>query len=247
MSLTEQNIREKEFHNKLQSKSKGRFENIFYKALHNCYDDFFVFLKENSKNSVMLDYGCGIGQLLSKVINYGPKKLVGIDISEISIQKANTSLSTQLANLDLKVGNCEKTEFDDQTFDVVYGAGILHHLNFSLCLTEIDRILKPKGRMIFIEPLGTNPIINLYRRITPGSRSEDEHPLVKQDFDLIKKKFSKINIKYYGFFTLVFFPFYFSPKNSFIFKFINKLDQILFKINIFKNFAWSVLIVAEKD
>ena len=26
-------LREKEFHNKLQSKSKGRFENIFYKAI----------------------------------------------------------------------------------------------------------------------------------------------------------------------------------------------------------------------
>ena len=30
MQLTDENIREKEFHNKLQSKSKGRFENVFY-------------------------------------------------------------------------------------------------------------------------------------------------------------------------------------------------------------------------
>ena len=247
MNLTEQNLREKKFHNTLQSKSKGRFENIFYKALHNCYEDFFNFLEKNSTNAVMLDYGCGVGQFLSKVIKYKPAKLVGVDISEISIQKAIGSLSKQSSNLDLRVGNCEKTEFDDRTFDIVYGAGILHHLNFSLCLTEIDRILKPKGKFIFIEPLGTNPIINFYRKITPNSRSEDEHPLVKQDFDLIKKKFNKIDVKYYGFFTLIFFPFYFKPVNSFVFKFLNKLDQVLFKINIFKNFAWSVLIIAEKD
>ena len=33
MTLTDQNLREKDFHDKLQSKSKGRFENIFYKGI----------------------------------------------------------------------------------------------------------------------------------------------------------------------------------------------------------------------
>ena len=45
MSLTEKNIREKIFHNDLQSKPKGRFENIFYKALYNLTEDFFNKLK----------------------------------------------------------------------------------------------------------------------------------------------------------------------------------------------------------
>ena len=39
MNLTEKNIREKEFHNKLHSKKNSRFENIFYKALSNLFDD----------------------------------------------------------------------------------------------------------------------------------------------------------------------------------------------------------------
>ena len=30
MNLTNKNIREKKFHNELQSKKKGRFENVFY-------------------------------------------------------------------------------------------------------------------------------------------------------------------------------------------------------------------------
>ena len=45
MRLTDINIREKDFHNKLQSKKKGRFENIFYKAIYNCSEDFFKYLK----------------------------------------------------------------------------------------------------------------------------------------------------------------------------------------------------------
>ena len=80
MSFTDKNIREREFHNKLQSKSKGRFEDIFYKAIYNSNEDFFDFLKLNSFNSEILDYGCGIGNSLRKVIEFSPKKITGIDI-----------------------------------------------------------------------------------------------------------------------------------------------------------------------
>jgi len=146
----------------------------------------------------------------------------------------------------LLVDNCENTSFSDHKFDIVYGLGILHHLQFSKCINEISRILKPGGKLLFIEPLGTNPIINFYRLLTPKSRSKDEHPLVFKDFEMIKSSFKNVDIKYYGFLTLVFFPFY-SSSNSRIFKFLVKLDQLLFKINIFRYLAWSVLITAKKN
>ena len=65
-------------------------------------------------------------------------------------------------------------------FDIVYGTGILHHLEINKCLNEIHRILKPDGNLLFVEPLGTNPLINLYRKFTPNSRSKDEHPFTKK-------------------------------------------------------------------
>ena len=52
MKLSDKNLREREFHNKLQSNSKGRFENIFYKAIYNSNEDFFNFLKLNSQLSL---------------------------------------------------------------------------------------------------------------------------------------------------------------------------------------------------
>lgn len=247
MKLSEKNIRERDFHNKLQSKSTGRFENIFYKAMYNTSEDFYDFLKSNSKNSKILDYGCGVGHSLKKVAIFNPRKITGIDISEVSIQKAKQSISGLNCDIELMVDNCEKTKFDDKTFDIVYGTGILHHLNIKICLAEIHRILKPGGKLLFIEPLGTNPLINFYRKLTPKSRSEDEHPLIDQDFNLIHSQFGKIKIKYYSFLTLIFFPFYNSPNKSFIFKVLKNIDQFLFKINFFKKLAWSVLIVAEKD
>ena len=246
MSLTEKNIREKIFHNNLQSKPKGRFENIFYKALYNLTDDFFIKLKTFSKNAKILDYGCGTGSSLKKVIEFNQKKIVGIDISDVSIEKARINIGDHKDNLELMVDNCEQTKFNENEFDLVYGTGFLHHLQINQCLNEISRVLKPGGRLLFIEPLGTNPFINLYRYLTPNSRSKDEHPLLKEDFDNIKRKFSKMEVKYYGFFTLIFFPFYKNPKDSKIFKALKDLDQYFFKFRVFRKLAWSVLIIAEK-
>ncbi len=247
MSLTDINIREKEFHNKLQSKTKGRFENIFYKSLYNINEDFFSHLKKYAYQAQILDFGCGTGVFIERTIKYKPKKIVGVDISEVSIDKAKKRANELAIDVDYYVDNCEKTQFENNSFDIVYGTGILHHLEFNKCLDEIFRILKSNGSFIFIEPLGTNPFINLYRKLTPNSRSKDEHPLVNKDFEYIKNKFVNINIKYYGFLTLIFSPFYKFPSDSKFFKLLTRLDQILFKFKIFKMLAWSVLVTAKKN
>ena len=247
MSLSEKNIREKQFHNALQSQPKERFENIFYKAIYKLNEDFFKYLEKNVKDSAVLDYGCGVGSSIEKVIKYSPKKIFGIDISEVSIEKAKKRAEKISANVFYQVDNCENTKFSDNTFDIVYGTGILHHLQFNRCLDEIFRILKSNGTLIFIEPLGTNPIINLYRKLTPESRSEDEHPLLEKDIQYIKNKFSELKVNYYGFLTLVFFPFYKNPQSSKIYKMLCKLDEFLFKFKFFKLFAWSILIKEKKN
>ena len=247
MSLTEINLSEKEFHNKLQSGSKGRFENIFYKALHNMYNDFNAYIAGKAKNKIILDYGCGVGSVTNKIAKLNPSKLYGIDISEVSINKAIENSINLGHKIDYTVDNCEETKFKKEIFDLIFGSGILHHLNLKKSISEISRILKDDGEMVFLEPLGTNPIINFYRKLTPKSRSIDEHPFLKKDFDFIKSLFKKVTIKYYGFFTLVFFLFYKDPQKSFVFKMASKLDNCFFKIEYFKNFAWSVLIIAKKN
>ena len=247
MNLTEINLREKEFHNKLQFKSKGRFENIFYKALYNMYKDFSTYTSEKSKNKVVLDYGCGIGSITQKIATLKPSKLFGIDISEVSINKAMENAKILNLQINYSVDNCEETKFKNETFDLIFGSGILHHLNLNKSVSEINRILKSDGEMVFLEPLGTNPLINLYRKLTPNSRSADEHPFLKKDFNFINSLFDRVTVRYYGFFTLIFFLLYKNPKKSFLFKIISKLDHYFFKIRYFRNFAWSVLIVAKKN
>ena len=247
MSLSEKNIREREFHNKLRSEGKTKFEDIFYKALFNLFDDFYNYLKNHIKNKDVLEYGCGIGIVTEKIINYEPKNISGIDISDQSISIAKKRSKELNLNIQYQVQNCEETTLSSKSFDVIYGSGILHHLDLKKSIRELNRLLKVNGSLVFMEPLGTNPLINLYRKLTPKSRTIDEHPLTNKDFDFIKNTLGEINIRYYGFMSLVFFTFYRNSKKSIIFKLSTILDNWIFKIKFLRFLAWSVLIIAKKS
>ncbi len=132
-------------------------------------------------------------------------------------------------------------------YDLIYGAGILHHLDLNKSISEINRLLNKHGKIVFMEPLGTNPIINLYRRFTPKSRSSDEHPLIFSDIKFIKHIFHRVEIKYYGFFTVMFLPFYKYPEKSKLYSLLSKFDRYFLNIPIFRFLAWSILIKAEKS
>lgn len=194
-----------------------------------------------------MDYGCGIGNVAEKVINFKPKKLVAIDVSGEAIKKAKSETKLEENKIDYRVENCENSNLTSDAFDIIYGSGILHHLNLNKSLKELSRILKKGGIILFAEPMATNPIINIYRKFTPKARSVDEHPLVFQDIRLIESMFKNVEVKYYGFLTLIFFPFYKSPENSKLFRFISGIDRIILKTKYLRFLAWSVLVKAEKN
>ena len=135
---------------------------------------------------------------------------------------------------------------NSDSFDIAYGSGILHHLNLNKSLSELKRILKKDGKIIFIEPMATNPVINLYRKFTPNARTSDEHPFRLSDIELIKSLFVNVEVKYYGFLTLIFFLFYKEPEKSNLFQILKKMDEKILNSRYFKFLAWSVLIKAKK-
>ena len=247
MKLSEENKREKDFHDNLHKSQGERFENRFYKALGNMFSDFDEEVRSDCKNKNILDYGCGIGLNTEKYLKYLPKKITGVDISEISLQKARDRVKTNgNQNVEFKQDNCENLSLESDSFELIYGSGVLHHLKLDLAVKEIARVLKKDGKIIFVEPLGTNPIINLYRWMTPKARSHDEHPFKDKDFAFMRNHFKELKIKYYGFLTLIFYPFYSNQNSSKFFNFLSNLDQYLFKLRILRKFAWSALIVGKK-
>ena len=204
-------------------------------------------LENETKTKQVLDFGCGTGNFTEKVINFDPRKIVAVDISEEAIKKAKNNPSLNRKNIEYRVENCEDLSLNSDSFDIAYGSGILHHLNLNKSLSELKRILKKDGKIVFIEPMATNPIINLYRKFTPNARTSDEHPFKLSDIKLIKSLFVDVEVKYYGFLTLVFFLFYKKPEKSNLFQILKKMDEKILNSRYFKFLAWSVLIKAKKS
>ena len=119
-----------------------------------------LFLKLNSlgmknfdwQNKDVLDVCAGTGflsyHLLSRV---KPKSLTLIDISGNEINEAKKLLEKFAVNLPLNfvVGDATKTDFNDNSFDVVIGNSFLHHFyDLPAAIKEFKRILKPGGLFI---------------------------------------------------------------------------------------------------
>lgn len=131
----------------------------------------------------VLDYGCGRGRLSLDLLSRGAN-VCGIDISPVYISDATQAVEqkgypeNQYSFLEM---DAHRLKFGDNTFDMVIGNGILHHLNIVVALNEIHRVLKTGCRMIMIEPLADNPLLRLFRLLTPFARTADESPLSKKD------------------------------------------------------------------
>jgi len=142
------------------------------------------------------------------------------------------------------VMDAESTTFHDSSFDLICGSSILHHLNVTKAYDEIRRILKPDGRAVFLEPLGHNPLINLYRKRTPALRSPDEHPLLLKDLQAAGDFFSSLMINYFHLFSLLGVPL----RNVFVFHplmhFLEAVDRTGFSVLPFlRKYAWTTVFV----
>lgn len=129
----------------------------------------------------ILDYGCYTGAMTPRFARCNPKSITGIDISEYGVGKAQETFG-DIASF--HVGDAHRTPFPDESFDLIVGRSIIHHLEFEIAIREIHRILKPNGRAVFIEPLGDNPGAKLIRAITPKARTTDELPLSRAQIAL---------------------------------------------------------------
>lgn len=147
----------------------------------------------------ILDLGCGHGEGSLALLMRGAS-VAGIDISQNYIDDAiltakNAGFSNQ--NFNFSVMDAHALTFDDETFDLVIGSGILHHLDLGVSLGEINRVLKKGGRALFKEPLAANPLLKIFRIITPKARTVDEKPLTSADLGLIAERWGTQST-YYG-------------------------------------------------
>jgi ubiquinone/menaquinone biosynthesis C-methylase UbiE len=110
------------------------------------------------KNKVILDAACGPGWLTAGLMQNRRIRncaFHAFDISGIGLEML-ANFTTQLKStnqVEISVQNAENMRFSDNTFDVIAGHSMLHHLNhYENFLEDCLRILKPDGIAIFGEP-----------------------------------------------------------------------------------------------
>jgi len=94
----------------------------------------------------VLEIGCGLGtdgaQFALAGANY-----TGVDLTEASIELARKKFELAGLRGEFRVADAEALDFPDDSFDLVYSHGVLHHTpDTTSAVHEIHRVLKPGGR-----------------------------------------------------------------------------------------------------
>jgi ubiquinone/menaquinone biosynthesis C-methylase UbiE len=114
---------------------------------------------EKNESLQVLDLGCGDGASEIFIQQYFSNwKVEGIDVSKESIAMAEKQ---GIANASFNVYDGIHIPFADSSFDIIFVAGVLHHVEFSLhdaMIKEMKRVLKAGGRLLIYEHNPLNPL-----------------------------------------------------------------------------------------
>lgn len=149
----------------------------------------------------MLELGCGTGEFTRRVARAGAG-LVALDLSPDLLAKANSRVRTgaSFVRADATV-----LPFHSASFDAVYGCSILHHLEVEAALSEVRRVLRPGGRLVFSEPNLLNPQNFVMFKVRPLRPyigfSPDEMAFTRRAIIRVLRRldFRSIRVRYFDF------------------------------------------------
>jgi SAM-dependent methyltransferase len=247
---TDRYEREAQFHDALAD-SGGRPADRFYAVNRSSWQHYRDLLLREAERARrdgdgrILEYGSGIGAYSSLALAEAGYPSIGVDISPGSVAAAAERAAREFPDVpvEYRVMNAEQLEFPDAFFDLVCGNGIIHHLDLDVAYAEIARVLKPGGVAVFAEPLGHNPLINLYRRLTPSQRTPDEHPLRFEDLALARTYFETVEARVFHFLVLAATPLHGTRAFAAARATLDRVDHALFDaVPAARRLAWYAVI-----
>jgi SAM-dependent methyltransferase len=239
--------RERDYHDKEFAERARHVVGKYYSVTQASRARYEELLDTRGRGKRVLEYGCGPGSYAFFLAERGAS-VTGIDISTTAIDQArNQARARGNQNVDFQVMNAESLALSDESFALVCGTAILHHLDLSRAFSELVRTMKPEGSGVFIEPLGHNPLINLYRRLTPSLRTVDEHPLVLNDLALAHRYFHDVEVEYFHLFSLLAVPFRRLPGFAGLVTALDTLERGVFRLLPFaQRWAWQVVLILDR-
>lgn len=124
----------------------GFSEELYFAALREVPFDL-----DGYADKFVLEVGCGLGEglnFLSRVVD--AKSMIGLDLSDQAIRRANASLSRR--GLRYVQGDAEHLPFEDGEVDVLVNIESAHNYpSLETFLREVARVLKPGGYFTHVD------------------------------------------------------------------------------------------------
>ncbi len=123
----------------------------FFDAVeHHRYQEYAPWMPEvmgfdEFAGAQLLEIGCGMGTDLLQFARAGAK-VTGTDLTPRSIEISRQHLALYGESGNFAIADCETLPFADDSFDVAYSNGVLHHTpDTAGAVGEIHRVLRPGG------------------------------------------------------------------------------------------------------
>jgi len=186
------------------------------------------------KKNEIIDFGAGSGRLTIPLLKMG-YKVIAVDISTESLK------NLQKLSRKLKLQSIQTERIlPKKMVNLIVGTDILHHVELSIYLPKLQKMLNRGGKIVFSEPGGLNPSWYIYLPLFIGW--EVERGIVNSTYFNLQQKltdsgFSKINIQGLGLFPRPFFNW---------FPLFSHINDWLGNLPLLKQFAYRYIIEAYK-
>ncbi len=143
----------------------------------------------------LVDCGCGPGHTAIMFARRGAA-VAAFDRDADKVALARRLAAANGVAIELAQRDLEGTGYPPASFDLAFGACVLHHVDVERAGRELGRLLKPGGRAAFVENSAGNPLLMLARRFLVGAfgipkYGDDaaEHPLTAADLARLGRAF----------------------------------------------------------
>jgi len=103
---------------------------------------------DQARGLKVLEIGCGLGTDGAQFAEAGAD-YTGVDLTEAAVELARKRFELFDLPGSFRTADAENLDFADESFDVVYSHGVLHHTpETGKAIQEIHRVLRPGGRAV---------------------------------------------------------------------------------------------------